>query len=268
MPRTALIVAYNGRPFHGWQYQDPAIVTVQQELTRAVAQVANSELVLYCAGRTDTGVHATKQVVHFDTAVVRPDKAWVMGVNAHLSNDISVQWAGPVADDFDARRTATARRYLYLIHNDRVRSAVMHGYLTRDRRQLDVARMHEAAQALVGENDFSSFRSSKCQSVSPMRHISHVLVTRRQDVIAIDIQGNAFLHHMVRNIAGTLMDIGAGVKPVEWMTELLGFRDRTAAGVTAPPDGLYLIDVQYPVRAGIPAGPNLPHFLQVHGQQA
>jgi len=262
VPRTALIVAYNGQSFHGWQYQSEQISTVQRDLSRALAIVADRDVVVHCAGRTDTGVHATKQVVHFDCAVDRPNKAWVMGVNAHLGDNVSVEWAGQVADDFDARRTAIARHYLYLIHNNRIRSALMPEYLTRERRVLDEKVMDQAAQSLVGEADFSAFRAANCQANSPMRNIMSVGVKRYNDIVAIDIKANAFLHHMVRNIAGTLLDIGSGEKPATWIADLMGKKDRTLAGVTAPPNGLFLVDVDYPLGAGIPRRSRLPHFLQ------
>ena len=262
MPRTALIVAYNGQAFHGWQYQSENIPTVQRDLTRALSIVADRDVVIHCAGRTDTGVHATKQVVHFDCAVDRPNKAWVMGVNAHLDDDVSVEWAGQVADDFDARRTAIARHYLYLVHNNQIRSALMPQYLTRERRVLDEKAMDEAAQSFVGEADFSSFRAANCQSNSPMRNVMSVGVKRYNDIVAIDIKANAFLHHMVRNIAGTLLDVGSGGKPVTWIAELMSKKDRRLAGMTAAPNGLFLVDVDYPAGAGIPRSSRLPHFLQ------
>jgi tRNA pseudouridine38-40 synthase len=262
VPRTALIVAYNGQSFHGWQYQSESLPTVQRELSRALSIVADRDIVVHCAGRTDTGVHATKQVVHFDCAVDRPNKAWVMGVNAHLGDHVSVEWAGQVADDFDARRTALARHYLYLVHSNPIRSALMPEYLTRERRVLDAGVMDEAAQSFVGEADFSSFRAANCQSNTPMRNVLSVGVKRYSDIVAIDIKANAFLHHMVRNIAGTLLDIGSGQKPVTWIGELMSKKDRKLAGMTASPNGLYLVDVDYPAGTGIPKRPRLPHFLQ------
>lgn len=262
MPRTALIVAYNGQAYHGWQYQSEKIATVQRDLTRALGRVADRDVAVHCAGRTDTGVHATKQVVHFDCAVDRPNKAWVMGVNAHLGDDVSVEWAGQVADDFDARRTASARHYLYLVNNNRIRSALMPEYLTRERRVLDEKAMNDAAQSFVGEADFSSFRAANCQSNSPMRNVMSVGVQRYNDIVAIDIKANAFLHHMVRNIVGTLLDIGSGEKPISWIAQLMSKKDRTLAGITAPPNGLFLVNVDYPAAAGIPVPPRLPHFLQ------
>lgn len=263
MQRTALLVAYNGQPYHGWQSQSPDIPTVQRDLSHAVGIVADEAVSLHCAGRTDTGVHASKQIVHFDSRTPRPDKAWVLGVNAHLPDDISVHWAGQVPSEFDARRSATARHYMYLVHNTRVRSALMHGYLTREHRDLDAAAMHEAAQFLLGEQDFSSFRAANCQSVSPMRNVMSVSVRRQGDLVVIDVIANAFLHHMVRNMVGVLLDIGAGIKPTSWAGELLAARDRTRGGVTAPPNGLFLVDVHYPGHEMIPRKPNLPHVLQL-----
>lgn len=262
MNRTALLVAYNGHAFHGWQTQAEPIATVQRELSHAISSVANEQVILHCAGRTDTGVHASKQIVHFDSNVDRPTKAWVMGANANLGDNVSVEWASAVPETFDARRSATARRYLYIIHNSKVRSALMSEYLTRERRPLDEFGMHQSAQALVGEQDFSSFRASNCQSLSPMRKVMEVSVTRKDDLVLIDIQANAFLHHMVRNIAGVLMDVGTGERPIGWVSELLSYRDRTRGGVTAPPNGLFLVDVQYPEHFGIPQGAMYPHFLR------
>lgn len=263
MTRTALAVSYNGHDYHGWQDQGESIASVQRDLTHAVSIVADTPVVLRCAGRTDTGVHATKQVVHFDCPNQRPDKAWVMGVNAHLPDSIAVHWAGSVPQEFDARRSAQARRYLYFIHNVRVRSALMSDLITHEHRPLDERRMRAAAQSLLGEQDFSSFRAAHCQSVSPMRHVMAADVRRQQDLVLIDITANAFLHHMVRNIAGVLMDVGAGLKEPVWVAQLLAARDRSLGSVTAPPNGLYLVDVLYPEPMGIPAGACLPHMLQL-----
>lgn len=267
MPRIALIAAYNGRSYHGWQFQSENLPTIQHHLTLAMSKIAAEPVVLHAAGRTDTGVHATKQVIHFDTSVQRPDKAWVMGANAHLDDGISVQWAGRVDNDFDARRSAVARRYTYIIHNHPVRSALMPEYLAREHRVLNAALMHDAGQLLVGENDFSSFRAANCQSLTPMRNVMSVFVQRHGDLVFIDITANAFLHHMVRNIAGVLMDVGAQQKPVSWVSELLELKNRNLASITASPNGLFLVDVLYPDRFGIPEGPAMPHFLQVARQK-
>lgn len=260
--RVALVVSYNGAAFHGFQYQNETLPTVQAELESALAHVAAGPVGLVCAGRTDTGVHATHQVVHFD-APQRPAKAWIMGTNAHLPDTVAVTWAGDVAADFSARFSATARRYMYVIYNSPVRSALLPRELTRERRPLDVATMHAAGQALVGEHDFSSFRAAECQARTPMRNVHRLAVYRTGDIVVIDITANAFLHHMVRNIAGVLMDIGAGREREGWAREVLEFRDRTRAAMTAPPHGLYLVDVTYPAGTGIPAGPDLPHLYSI-----
>ncbi|MCB1646499.1 MAG: tRNA pseudouridine(38-40) synthase TruA, partial [Pseudomonadales bacterium] len=252
---------YTGTAYHGWQYQNATTPTVQLRLQQALSTIANEPVELICAGRTDTGVHATQQVVHFDTTAVRPSKAWTLGTNAHLPNDISVNWSQVVKPDFHARFSATARHYHYVILNQRVRSGLFPGAMTVDHRPLDAERMHQAAQALLGENDFSSFRAASCQSRTPMRFMERISVDRLGNLVVIRVRANAFLHHMVRNLAGVLMDIGAGNKPVSWAAELLELRDRSQGSVTAPPDGLYLVDVDYPQHFGIPEGPFLPHFF-------
>jgi len=224
--------------------------------------VADEPIQVTCAGRTDTGVHATKQVVHLQTTKNRPERAWVKGTNAHLPDDISVNWSKVVSTDFNARHSANARRYAYVVYTNSIRSALFSDMYTRDPRRLDADAMHEAAQVLLGENDFTSFRASSCQSLTPMRNIHHLKVHRADDLIVIDIKANAFLHHMVRNIAGVLLDIGAGRFQTNWAGELLTLRDRTKGSVTAPPSGLFLIDVLYPSVPEIPLGAMLPHFLQ------
>ncbi len=250
--RLALELAYDGSHYHGWQRQSDAITTVQQHVERAIGVVASEPVTVTCAGRTDTGVHALSQVVHFDTqATNRTSRNWIRGTNANLPDDISVVSATRVADDFDARRSAISRRYIYLIDNQRHRHALFNHQVSRHHRPLDEQQMHEAAQYLLGENDFSSFRAAHCQSLSPMRDVKYVSVTRRHDLVVVEIIANAFLHHMVRNIVGVLMDVGAGAKPVGWMPELLALRDRTKASATAPPNGLYLAEVSYPATCGL-----------------
>jgi tRNA pseudouridine38-40 synthase len=202
--------------------------------------------------------------VHFDTNAARPLRAWIYGVNANLPTSVSITWSRAVNDDFSARFSAISRRYLYLIDVSELRHALFANAITRDRRHhLDPDLMGEAGQALVGEHDFSSFRSAHCQSRSPVRTINRLTVTRRGDVVALDIAANAFLHHMVRNVAGVLMDIGAGEQPKDWTRDLLKARDRTVASVTAPPEGLYLIDVNYPPMHALPTGPALPRLLSL-----
>jgi tRNA pseudouridine38-40 synthase len=258
----ALGIAYQGTRYHGWQYQSESTPTIQLALQTALTVVADESVQVTCAGRTDTGVHATKQVVNLHTTKQRSEKAWVMGTNAHLPDDVSVVWARPVPTDFNARHSAVARRYCYVVYTSPVRSALLPGMYTRDPRRLDAEAMHEAGQALLGENDFTSFRASSCQSRTAMRNVHHIKVTRRGELIVIDIEANAFLHHMVRNIAGVLLDIGAGVYPIGWTAELLALSDRTKGSVTAPPHGLYLVDVIYPDEPQIPIGAALPHFME------
>ena len=197
-------------------------------------------------GRTDAGVHATGQVIHFDSENIRPISAWTMGTNANLPDDIAVRWAIQVDDTFHARFSATARRYRYVIFNHPMRPGIARWNMSHYHQVLDAEKMHEAAQGLLGENDFTSFRAAQCQSNTPFRDVHHIRVQRIHDYIVVDIQANAFLHHMVRNIVGTLLEVGTGEKPPEWVMQVLHARDRTCAGVTAKPHGLYLVDVTYP----------------------
>ncbi len=259
---VALGVEYDGQCYHGWQDQlRPDLPTVQASVQTALSFVANHSVKVICAGRTDSGVHATAQVVSFKTLSDRPLKAWVQGVNSRLPDSISVAWAKVVSDEFHARFTATARRYQYFILNKPRRSAITAGKMTWFPRSLNTEFMHQAAQALIGEHDFTSFRGAGCQSHSAFRHVTHLSVSRVGDFVVVDIKANAFLLHMVRNIVGSLCDVGIGEQPVEWMAELLKAKDRNVAGITAPADGLYLVNVDYPEEYQIPDGYSLP-FVQ------
>lgn len=258
--RVALGIEYDGAEYKGWQRQNE-VKSVQQTLENALSNVANIPISIHCAGRTDAGVHATGQVVHFESENSRPERAWTLGVNANLPDSVSVKWAKSVPDDFHARFSATARRYRYIIYNHTLRPAILMAGLTHVYRELDAERMHIAAQALIGEHDFSAFRASLCQSKSPNRDVSHVRVFRQGRFVIIDIQANAFVHHMVRNIAGSLIEIGAGEQETDWMAWLLTRKDRTLAAATAKPNGLYLVDVRYPSRFAIPQNPLGPLFL-------
>ena len=258
--RLALGIEYDGRRFCGWQMQKHGTRTVQLLLQQALSVVADESVTVTCAGRTDTGVHATGQVVHFDTTAVRQLKAWTMGVNAHLPDDVSVSWAREVDQAFSARFSATMRGYRYVLHNRKARSALLSGRVTWIHDSLDVDTMHISAQSLLGENDFSSFRSSACQAEHARRFMKSITVSRQGDFIFFDIHANAFLHHMVRNIVGSLLSVGRGEKSPEWIAELLQARDRTLGGVTAPADGLYLVSVEYPQAYRLPTSGMLPVF--------
>jgi tRNA pseudouridine38-40 synthase len=249
--RVALGVEYDGSAFSGWQSQHHAR-TVQQCVEEAVSKVADEPIRLHCAGRTDAGVHGLGQVVHFDTRALRSERAWVLGTNANLPDDVAVQWAQPVADDFHARFSATGRHYRYLILRRPARSALWRSRAVWTHRALDVARMQEAGQCLIGRHDFTSFRALACQAKSPVRTLRYLSLARRGELIELRVGADGFLHHMVRNIAGVLMAVGRGDRPVDWTRELLRLRDRARGGVTAPPHGLYLAGVDYPAHFGLP----------------
>ena len=249
--RLAAGVEYDGSGFFGWQRQRQS-PTVQECLEGALGRVANQSVQVHCAGRTDTGVHARCQVVHFDTVAERSERSWVLGANTHLPAGISLLWVRPVEAGFHARFSARRRRYHYRILNRWVRPALERGRAAWVRHPLDAVLMHAAAQQLLGEHDFSSFRAAGCQSRSPIRTVHSVSVWRCDQEVHVDIQANAFLYHMVRNIAGALIAIGRGLQPVAWMGHLLERRDRTAAGVTAPPEGLYFVAPSYPEFPDLP----------------
>lgn len=252
MARIALGLEYDGTDFCGWQWQREGR-TVQAELQRAVGRVAAAEVVIHGSGRTDTGVHADAQVVHFDTAAQRSSRQWVLGINSNLPADIAVTWARPVATDFDARRSALWRRYRYSILQQATRSARWRRRTWWVRESLDVAQMTAAATAWLGENDFSAFRAASCQSRSPMRRLMAATVGVSGALIEIEFQANAFLQHMVRNLVGALVEIGSGRRPAGWAAELLASRDRSLGAVTAPPQGLALVGVGYPEAFDLPS---------------
>ncbi|HED35180.1 MAG TPA: tRNA pseudouridine(38-40) synthase TruA [Gammaproteobacteria bacterium] len=258
--RIALCIEYDGSQFSGWQMQKHGTRTVQACVEQALSKVADEEIQVVCAGRTDTAVHATGQVVHFDCTTPRPERAWVLGVNAHLPDDVVSVCSTPVAADFSARFSATARQYRYVILNRQARSAVFAKKVSWKHGELNIEAMHQAAQALLGEQDFSSFRSAACQAEHAMRNVHWVKVSREADFIYIDIEANAFLHHMVRNIVGSLLRVGQGDESVGWMAHLLLQKDRNQAGPTAVAEGLYLVKVSYPESAGIHFPMMLPRF--------
>lgn len=254
LQRVALGVEYDGSAYHGWQTQE-GVITVQQRLEEALSRVAAHPVRVHCAGRTDTGVHGVGQVVHFDTTARRSERNWLLGGNVNLPDDISITWVKPVSEDFHARFSALGRSYRYQILNRPTRSAIWRNRAVWIHQPLDAERMHQAAQALLGTHDFSSYRAIGCQAKSPVRTVNRIQVTREQDRVTLSISANAFLHHMVRNVAGVLIAIGKGEQEIGWAAEVLGYRDRTLGGVTAPPQGLYLTAVEYPEQFGLPDNP-------------
>lgn len=258
MKRIVLGIQYDGRPWQGWQSQ-PSGQTVQDTLEAAVGQIALHPIKLGCAGRTDAGVHALEQVVHFDTSELRPLSSWVRGVNAHLPESIAVRWSADIvhaqtedAIEFHSRFSAMARTYQYVLYNHPVRSPLLAGRVGWVFRPLDVTCMRAAAAYLVGEHDFSAFRAASCQAKTPIKHLYEIAIRRQGDFIFITVRANAFLHHMVRNIVGSLIAVGVGTHPPEWMATILAAADRKYAAPTFMPDGLYLSKVDYDPKWGLP----------------
>lgn len=251
MARIALGLEYDGRNFCGWQTQS-AGCGVQDALQRALASIAGHPVEVIAAGRTDAGVHAAMQVVHFDTRFDRPISAWVRGVNSFLPDSVAVLWACAVTQDFHARFSALTRSYRYILLNHPVRPALQAGRIGWFHKQLALEPMREAAQLLIGTHDFSAFRASACQAKSPVRELQSLEIRRDGDHIIFDLKANAFLHHMVRNIVGALVYVGKGKHSPYWLAELLEQRDRTLAAPTFAPDGLYLRAVQYAEKWGLP----------------
>ena len=260
--RYALAIEYAGAAYRGWQLQaHDRVPTIQAEVERALSVIADHPVQVVCAGRTDAGVNASHQVIHFDSWADRDDRAWMLGTNSHLPDDISVKWATRVPGCFHARFSARERRYRYLIYTSPTRPAILAGSVTWTHRALDTERMQAAAEHLLGEHDFTSYRAVGCQARSPVREIRKLSVYRNGALVVIDVSANAFLHHMVRNIAGVLMAVGAGDRSPDWAGEVLRARDRRKGGVTAPPDGLYFVDVRYPEIFKLPPSEPGPYFL-------
>lgn len=269
MHRWVAGIEYNGALFKGWQKQKhhPG-PSVQGSLEFALSKVANHPVDVVCAGRTDAGVHASAQVVHFDTIAIRNERSWKLGVNTQLPDGICLNWVMPAPskvgheNPFHARFSAVARRYRYFILNKPVKPGLMHDQATWWRNSLDAQKMNEAAQALVGEHDFTSFRARDCQANHARRTMKDISVKRFNEWVIIEVCANAFLYHMVRNIAGVLLPIGEGKKPVSWCADVLRAKDRTKAGVTAPGEGLYFVDVEYPEFPELPIENDGPYFYQ------
>lgn len=249
--RVALGIEYDGTKFSGWQIQ-PNQRTVQDCLQQALSKVANHVVKVVAAGRTDSGVHALSQVVHFDTSSIRPERNWILGLNTNLPSDINVVWAREVDEDFSARFSAIRRSYRYLLINRVSRSAVHADRMWWFFKPLDEQRMQNAANLLVGHHDFSAFRAKDCQAKNTMKTMETIKVTRQGDCIAIDVVAQSFLHHMVRNIVGVLVLIGEGKMPVEWAKQVLDSKDRGQGGITSPPQGLYFMNVEYPAQYSLP----------------
>jgi tRNA pseudouridine38-40 synthase len=251
--RIALGIEYDGTAYNGWQRQHTG-EGVQARVEAALTEVANEAIEVVCAGRTDTGVHASGQVVHFDTSSERSMRGWLLGANTNLPDDIAVTWAQAVSDDFHARFSATARSYRYVILNRLVRSALNRHRAWWVYQDLDAERMHQAAQELLGKHDFSAFRAAGCQASTPTREITSISVRREGDTIVLELTANAFLQHMVRNIMGTLAAVGSGDLSASAISRILASKDRTEGGVAAPPHGLTLVNVTYPDSFKIPQG--------------
>ncbi len=263
--RLAMGIEYDGTHYCGFQRLSHA-ASVQGALEKALARVANTPVRIHASGRTDSGVHATRQVIHFDAPVPRSEKSWIFGANTHLPKDIAVRWVKPVPDDFHSRLSALARRYRYLLINQLNRPVLERANVTWCRDPLDADAMHRAAQALVGEHDFSSFRAAGCRSKSPFRHMHFLEVKRHGPLVVVDIQGNAFLHHMIRNIVGALVSVGRGTRDEAWVERLLALQDRKQGDVTAPACGLHFVDSRYDEAFALPEEPLGPGLLLSTGE--
>jgi tRNA pseudouridine38-40 synthase len=259
--RLAACIEYEGSGFSGWQSQkDQSVRFVQAELEAALSKVADCPVTVVCAGRTDTGVHATAQIVHFDTEAIRSQRSWVLGSNVNLPDDISVVWVQEVDSQFHARFSAISRAYRYIIDNRWTRPAILRNRVTWERNPLDIELMRAGAAHLIGKHDFTSYRSLACQAKNPVRDLRRLDVSRQGDFVVIDVEANAFLHHMVRNLAGVLIAIGRGEEETSWSRQVLDARDRALGGVTAPSAGLYLVEVGYPAEHILPVTPPLPSY--------
>ncbi|MBI2790426.1 MAG: tRNA pseudouridine(38-40) synthase TruA [Gammaproteobacteria bacterium] len=261
MQRIALGIEYDGSNYFGWQRQQHQ-PSIQAHVEFALSKVAAHPISVFCAGRTDAGVHAFGQVIHFDTQATRPEFAWLRGVNTYLPKDIRVMWCKLVESEFDARKSALWRRYCYVINNRSVCPGILNKAITWVLGELETSLMQIGAKHLIGSHDFSSFRGTHCQAKTATRTIHNIEIIRRKDTIIIDVKANAFLHHMVRNIVGTLIVVGQRKSPPEWIREVLHAKDRRAAGVMAPANGLYLVDVGYPTNFSLPKATSFPWFLE------
>lgn len=259
--RIVLGLEYQGTGYRGWQVQKSGVPTIQAALERAISKIADEPIATIVAGRTDAGVHATNQIVHFDTQALRDPYGWMMGINGVLPDDISVRWAKPVDESFHARFSAVERSYRFIIHNSWVKSALLANSTTWERFELDANQMQKGADFLLGQHDFSSFRAAECQAHSPVRTLRELKVQRFGEFVVLQARADGFLHHMVRNLVGVLLPIGRGRKPPEYAQQVLSYADRTKGGVTAKGDGLYFVKAHYEV-GDLPQKPAGPSFLQ------
>lgn len=239
--RIALGIEYFGSEYFGWQ-RLKQYNTIQQTIEEAVKIFTGHSITLKASSRTDSGVHATRQIAHFDSYICRSQKSWVMGINSNLPSDIRIRWAVKVSDNFNSRK-AIARRYRYLIYNNFIPSALIRNTMSCHKTPLNINNMHIAAQSLIGKHDFTSYRSSSCQSRNTIKILHFIEVRRYGPILIIDIQANSFLHHMVRNIVGVLLEIGDGRRSINWCQEILLKKNRKEAGITAKAKGLYFVDV-------------------------
>ena len=265
--RFAAIVEYDGQRWPGWQRQAHC-QSIQEQVEAALSRVANEPITVICAGRTDAGVHATAQVIHFDSRAPRQPHNWLFGTNANLPESIRLQWVNEVPAQFHARFSALARSYRYLVHEGAAQPALLRDFSCRERNPLNIPAMRTAAQALLGEQDFSAFRGAGCQSPTPLRHLRDLRIWRQGELVVIEVTANAFLLHMVRNLAGALLAVGRGERPSDWLAALLASRQRALGVATAPPQGLYLVGVHYPPELAIPALVGGPCFVALAGIEA
>ncbi|MCR3754901.1 MAG: tRNA pseudouridine(38-40) synthase [Candidatus Westeberhardia cardiocondylae] len=259
--KIALSIAYNGKHFSGWQKQNKKYSSIQETIEDALSSIANENITTLCAGRTDAGTHATAQIIHFETNKKRPMHAWTLGTNTKLPKNICINWAKKVKNNFHARFSAISRRYRYIIYNHLLRPSLFYNGIMHCKKKLSITNMQFAAQHLIGEKNFIAFKPSKCQSKTSWRRIHHIHINKINQYIIIDIKANAFFHHMARNIIGSLIEIGKGKQKKYWIQELLRAQNRSLAGPTAPSQGLYLVEVNYPKEFYLPITPIGPLFL-------
>ena len=263
MQRFAIGIEFCGMRYKGWQTQQAGVRSIQETMERVLSTIADAPIILHGAGRTDAGVHATNMVAHFDTEAVRPLRGWLMGANSQLPKDIAIQWIKKMDTDFHARFKAESRRYRYVVYQHPSRPALLYKQVTHAFYPLDVDKMMIAAKMFEGVHNFESFRATACQSNQPVRHVTHCRLIKHGHYLVLDIQANGFLHHMVRNIMGCLLEIGQGMYEPEHIATIFAAEDRKAAGITAPPDGLYFIQAHYPEHFDLPKVNLGPHWLNM-----